>query len=141
MTRIVLDTNVLVAAAYQPNSSSGRLVSACADRRLTLVASRAILAEYEYILPRAIRNENLESLLTVVQQADICDPGETPQVVEGDPQDDMLPAAACSGGASLLVTSDRQVLQVGSYQGIQILRPAEAVGWLASQGINLATPS
>ena len=39
VTRVVLDTNVLVAAAYNPASASRRIVEACPDRQLTPVLS------------------------------------------------------------------------------------------------------
>ena len=41
VTRVVLDTNVLVAAAYNPRSASRRVVEACLGGELTPVLSRA----------------------------------------------------------------------------------------------------
>jgi predicted nucleic acid-binding protein len=53
--RVVLDTNVLVAAAYNPDSASRRVVEACLGGELTAVLSPALRREYEFILSRTIR--------------------------------------------------------------------------------------
>jgi predicted nucleic acid-binding protein len=55
-TRAVLDTNVLVAAAYNPRSASRHVVEACLAGELTPVLSGALRREYEFILARAARS-------------------------------------------------------------------------------------
>jgi predicted nucleic acid-binding protein len=50
VTRVVLDTNVLVAAAYNPRSASRQVVEACLGGGLTPVVSGALRREYEFIL-------------------------------------------------------------------------------------------
>jgi predicted nucleic acid-binding protein len=47
ITRIVLDTNVLVAAAYNAGSDSRRIAEACLHGELTAVLSPALRREYE----------------------------------------------------------------------------------------------
>jgi predicted nucleic acid-binding protein len=46
VTRVVLDTNVLVAAAYNPRSASRHVVEACLGGKLTPVLSSALRREY-----------------------------------------------------------------------------------------------
>src|SRR5262249_11551361 len=53
--RVVLDINVLVAAAYNPDSASRRVVAACLSGELAAVLSLALRREHEFILPRAAR--------------------------------------------------------------------------------------
>ncbi len=70
MKRIVCDTNILVAAAYNSRSASHRIVIAAERGELELVVSPAVLREYEYILPRAVRlPERLQWLQTIIAAA------------------------------------------------------------------------
>jgi hypothetical protein len=48
--RAVLDTNVLVAAAYSPDSASRRVVEVCLDGERTAVVSPALRLEHEVAL-------------------------------------------------------------------------------------------
>lgn len=123
--RVVVDTNVLVGSAYNPRSASRTIVTACQRGDLQLFASPATLREYELILPRAIRNrQQRDQLLDLVYQACQVQPRATPRVVPGDPQDDKFVAVAVAASAVALVTNDQAVLDVGSYQGIAMLRPS-----------------
>jgi putative PIN family toxin of toxin-antitoxin system len=129
--RVVIDTNVLVGAAYNPGSASARVVAACLDGRLVAVVSPALLGEYAWILPRAVRGagrlEPVERFLAVAVEVV---PAETVPVVAGDPADDALFAAAVAGGARAIVTNDRPVLEVGSFRGVAVIRPSECAAAL-----------
>ena len=92
--RVVLDTNVLVAAAYNPASASRRVVEACLAGELTPVVSGALLREYEFILARAARGRPyLERIHQLLGGAEVVEPAQTPRVVPDDPGDDKLVAA------------------------------------------------
>lgn len=129
--RVVLDTNVLIAAAYNPRSASARLVQLCRDGDLVMVVSPDLNREYDLILERALHGKaDRESIDGARGRAELCRPAETPRVVETDPADDMLLAAAVEGGAEAVVTNDAGVLNVGTYRGVRIIRPRELVSEL-----------
>ncbi|MDE2766696.1 MAG: hypothetical protein OXO54_05830 [Chloroflexota bacterium] len=46
------------------------------------------------------------------------------------PADDLIVATAIAGEASYLVTGDRQLRNLGEYQGVRILGPRAFVDWL-----------
>jgi predicted nucleic acid-binding protein len=121
----VLDTNVLVAAAYNPGSASRRVVEGCLHGELAPVLSPALRREYELILSRAVRGrpyqERLQSLL---ERADVIVPEATPRVVPDDPDDDKLVALARAAGATL-VTNDAHLLALAGQEGLPIVRPAD----------------
>jgi PIN domain len=48
---VVLDTNVFVAAGFNPGSHSARLVEAVRDGRLRMVWNDATHAEIEHVMP------------------------------------------------------------------------------------------
>ena len=49
------------------------------------------------------------------------------------PADDLILAAAVSGGASYLVTGDRRNRNPGEYQGVRIVGPRGFVDWLGAR--------
>ena len=122
---VVLDTNVLVAAAYNPRSASHRVVEACLGGGLTPVVSGALRREHEFILARAARGRlYLERLHQLLDGAEVVEPARTPRVVPDDPEDDKLVAAALAAGA-LLVTNDAHLLAIAGHEGLKVVRPAD----------------
>jgi putative PIN family toxin of toxin-antitoxin system len=128
LVRVVLDTNVLIGDAYNKESASARIVESCLEGRLTPLVSEALRAEYERMLPRAVRGpfwrSRFEQLLSGSEVAEF---EVIAAVVEEDPSDDILFATAISGRAHAIITNDRLVLRVGNYQGIRVVRPRQFI--------------
>jgi putative PIN family toxin of toxin-antitoxin system len=123
--RVVVDTNVFVASAYQARSASRTIVEKCRSGELTLIVSPAVRREYEQVLPRAIRSPDETARIEgVLEGAKEVQPLETPAVVVDDPSDDKFFAAAAAGNVEALISSDRRVLAVGEYRGVRVLTPA-----------------
>jgi putative PIN family toxin of toxin-antitoxin system len=111
--RVVLDTNVLVAAFATRGLCEDVFRAVLAEHEL--VVSDPILAELERVLvdklglprPRA-------SAITkfVHDQADIAEPLEPASWPENDPDDRWIVATALVGKADVLVTGDRDLLEV-----------------------------
>jgi putative PIN family toxin of toxin-antitoxin system len=124
-TRVVLDTNVLIAAVYNPASASRRVVEACLGSELMPVLSPALRREYEFILARAARGQPyLERIHRLVDGAEMVEPAHTPRVVADDAEDDKLVSAALAAGA-ILVTNDAHLLAIAGHQGLKVVRPAD----------------
>jgi len=54
-------------------------------------------------------------------------PASVPRVVIADPDDDHVIAAALAAQAEIILSGDRHLLELGSYQNIRILNPTEAI--------------
>lgn len=122
--RVVLDTNVLIAAARAAGSASRKLLAACTERRFQAVVGSHLRDEYDYICERALRNAGRQPLLrqfldSLEQVA--ADPAA--HHVPDDPQDAMVVAAAVASGAEAIISNDKHLLQLDPYQGIPVLRP------------------
>jgi putative PIN family toxin of toxin-antitoxin system len=125
VTRVVLDTNVLVAAVYNAGSASRRVVEACLGGELTPVLSGALRREYEFILGRAARGRPyLEQIHRVLSSAEVVEPARTPRVVPDDPEDDKLVAAALAAGA-VLISNDAHLLALAGHEGLRVVRPVD----------------
>jgi len=136
--RVVLDTNVVVSALLwggQPKA----LLRAATDDDLLLCTSPALLDELRDVLARPHLASRLEQFHPSLDRAmtlyaGLCltvFPTSLPGAVAADQDDDHVVAAAIEGRADLIVSGDRHLLDLGRYEDIHIVTPAEAVRLLA----------
>lgn len=119
--RVLLDTNVVVSAILF-GGVPRQLLEAALAGDLDLVTSQPLLAELETVLTRkfefptsmtaSIRAE-LEGLSEVVEPVQI-------ERVTRTVADDLVLATAVAGAAEMLVTGDKELLEMGAYEGIPI---------------------
>jgi putative PIN family toxin of toxin-antitoxin system len=131
LPRIVLDTNVLIAAARSPDSASRWIVEACCAGRFLLLVSDALLREYDFIRERALRGVDSAPLLDeLVGRAERVRADPSRHRVPDDPDDAKVLATAADGGACVLVTNDQHLLCLDPCGELRILRPGAARRWL-----------
>ncbi len=127
--RILLDTNVLLSAALF-GGGPGVLVELVQSGRVRAVTSLHILREFQDVLtsPRFGIDPRLAEELAVemasMMEVVVVGPPRASWVT--DPKDDPIVETALQGGASVLVTGDRRLLQA-EVPGIQVLTVAEMV--------------
>ncbi len=101
-----------------------------------LFASAPLLAESAGILTRAKFAKALaatglpleELVLGYAELATTVVPADIPPTILADPADDQVLACALAAKADLIVSGDKHLHSLGShYQGIAIVRPAEAM--------------
>ncbi len=137
--RFVIDTNLLVSGVI----SSGlprQLLEAARTGEFELCTSEVLLAELQRVLGRTkfanrLAGQTPESIAADLRKlAIVVTPTSVPRVVPTDPDDDHVLAAALAGAADLIASGDRRdLLPLGSYQGIPILTAREAWERLAPQ--------
>lgn len=122
--RIVLDTNVLLAA-FGTRGLCEAVLAVCLESH-ELVLSEHILAEVRRHLQGKFRapERQVRQIVTFLRgQAEVVEPVRLPSNVCRDPSDGPVIGTAIAGGVALLVTGDEDLLCLGQYEGISILSP------------------
>ena len=135
LLRLVLDTDVLVAAMRSRGGASWRLVDRALAREFTLLLSVPLVLEYEAVLRR---EEHRKVRLSVPELDQVINSlvrvAEAVQIrflwrpLLSDPTDDMVLETAVNGRADLLVTfNQKDFAAVAEGFAFKILRPSEAL--------------
>jgi putative PIN family toxin of toxin-antitoxin system len=128
----VLDTNVLasgVAGSLLPESIPGGLVCAWRAGAFSLVVSEHILSELTrtlatpYFRTRLSLGQVARAQRLLRRRATIVSLTAQVTGVATHPEDDLVLATAVSGKAQYLVTGDRKLQELGSYEGVRIVSP------------------
>lgn len=134
--RLVLDTDVVVAAMRSPTGASAALLEAALNGKVTMLANVALMLEYEAV---CVRSEHLEAAglsgpelgVFLDALASLAEPVESHFVWRPrlrDPGDEMVLEAAVNGGASGIVTFNaRDYGTVPAEFGIRVLLPRDAL--------------
>ena len=127
--KAIIDSSVLVSAFLTRDGASGLLVKAGLDRRFEMHVSDQILAEtnrrlryrpklsdrYGYKDDDVTRYiSDLAAGVTVLTNLPII------ESVCRDPDDDHVIAAALAAAADCIISGDRDLLELGSYQGVSM---------------------
>ena len=129
--RVVLDTNVLVSALLFKGRLS-RIVRLWHEGRIIPIISRETFDELRTVLQypgfsfsrediRAIVEEEILPFFEVVQEK---------RAIQGicrDPDDDKFLSCAVSGRADCIVSGDQDILDLGRYPSIKIIRASEFI--------------
>lgn len=137
--RLVLDTNVVLSALLWRGTPYRLLTTIARQPHIQLYSSTALLEELADVLTRPSASKRLalidrtvrEVLADYVETIELVEPRSVPRVVLDDADDDQVIAAAVAARADIIVSGDRKhLLPLGSYQGIDIIDAADALGRL-----------
>lgn len=118
---IVLDTNVIVGAllSTRRQSANQRLYRLWLQRRVQLIVSREIVAEYLELIERlSISPPRAEAFRQRLQRRDVVTHVNLgPRFTESrDPDDNLMLATASVGKAAYLITNDHDLLDIPAEQ-------------------------
>jgi uncharacterized protein len=133
--RVIVDTNIIVSA-YLGGVLEGIIV-AWKSGKFTLVVSKEIAEEYLEVLRRPkfkIEKAEVDDFAaSLLDRADFVIPLGTLNVIEGDPTDNKFLEAAVAGNASLIVSGDNHLLDLGRFRKTSIITPRRFVDILQSE--------
>lgn len=124
--RIVLDSSVLIAAIARPGVCT-ELVDEVARDHILLV-SEHILGEVGQKLREKFEvpaEEVAEIVSSIRACSELVVPASVPPEACRDANDLPILGAAIGGRANLLITVDKDMLSLGSFRGIPVIKPGE----------------
>jgi len=132
MRRIVFDTTILISAFLRPGGLSDELFGLAADDAFALLLAEPIIAEArdKLLTSSRLRSRYAYNAAAVTSfcralalLAEIVQDLPSLTGVVRDPDDDMIIACAIKGQADAIITRDKDLLSLRSYQGIAIITP------------------
>ena len=127
--RVVIDTNVLIGGLFSTTSTPAKAVEK-AVTRAQLVATLETLRElieklHSPRFDRYVRRERRDALLErVASLVEIIDVLQSIRASR-DPKDDRFLEAAVNGRADVIVTGDKDLLDLNPFRGVAIMTPAD----------------
>lgn len=137
----VVDTNVLVSATLIRGGNEDKILRAWRAGAFDLAFSRATLGELSRVLTyeklrkrRWLSDEQVVVLVDSLAELSILAPGELQVKASRDLDDDKFVAVAIESEADVVVTGDKDLLDINGFRGVSILRPAEFLARLRWEG-------
>jgi putative PIN family toxin of toxin-antitoxin system len=121
--RVVADTNVFISALMF-GGLPGIFLDLALRRKFALVISTAVLDELNEKLRGKFAVSERDALAIRAKlegNADVADPSFELNAVPDDPDDNRILECAVAGKADFIVSGDRHLLRIESYDGIAIV--------------------
>jgi hypothetical protein len=133
--RLILDTNVFLAALLSARGAPAKLLAAWERNLFTLVISDDLLAELREVLRRPffrarLRESDAELFVASLHDLAFCHPQPPPSGAARDAKDSLLLALAAASEAAFLVTGDKRLLALKRHGAPRIVTPAAMLEFL-----------
>jgi putative PIN family toxin of toxin-antitoxin system len=123
--KIVLDTNVLINGFKDEYSYEKKIIDAVVAGEIEAYANRQTLGENRLISSHLIDNDEYQNRLNdLFAQINWVQNLRNIHIVS-DPEDNKILESAVEAGADYLITSDNALLDIGKYQNVRIVTPAQ----------------
>ena len=134
--RVVLDSNVIISG-FLFGGPPARLLEHALHDSVQACTSLPILDEVRDVLQRPKFGLSSDQAFTLIEELhDLCEivtPRKRINVVTADPDDNAILECAHAAKARLVVSGDSHLLDLGQWNGIDILSPADAIQRVESQ--------
>ncbi len=127
MIGVTADTNFYVSSLVFADIPR-QFVQAAEDGKFQLAISEPLIAELREVLVRRFawsQDEVAETLSQLAGCTTLMHPTQIIDAVPADPDDNRVLECAVQAGSGYIVTGDNDLLRLGSYGGISILRVAD----------------
>ena len=134
--KAILDTNVLISAYVFPGGKPEAVYRLAIEGRLEIGTSLPLLAEFGRVLDVKFSwmPDRVEAAVAQMTRiASVVEPVETIHVITADPADDRVLEAAQAFSAEVIVSGDRHLLDLGTWNGIEIASPAAFIDRWSSE--------
>ncbi len=135
VTRVVIDTNLIIAGMYKPRSASNKIIDLCLEHKLLAVYSGKTKDENIFILEKVRPPaEYLHKIVSFYSKAVYVPKPETRVDICSDKSDNKYFEAAIAGQAQYIISSDRHLLEHDGYHGIRVMRPGRFLREIRKKG-------
>jgi putative PIN family toxin of toxin-antitoxin system len=125
--KVVVDTNVVISGTFF-GGNPRRVVEAVVDHRVGASASASILEEYDEVVEEVIRKGyghfDAGGFRRFVDSLSLVSPTSEIRACR-DPDDDKFIECAVDAKALYIVSGDKDLLDLGSFAGVEIVTAAE----------------
>ena len=125
--KIVIDTNVLISAVFF-GGNPRKIIEAVADDDFHAFATPAIIEEYCEIVDEIVKRKqgrlNQRILSPLIEKLSVIETVSTIKISR-DPDDDKFIECAIDAGAIYIISGDKDLLDIGEYQNVQIITAQE----------------
>ncbi len=131
---VVFDTNILISALLSTSSNPFRCLALAKIGQVESVTCQEILNEFaeKLIIKFKFSQEMAQAAVEEVRSFSRLVAISTElQAVDADPDDDMVVECAVVGGVTHIVTGDKHLLSLRTYQAIAIVKATEFVALLS----------
>ena len=124
--KVVVDTNVFVSALLF-GGKPGKLIPLWQRGTIRPLASKEIIDEYLRVLtyPKfklAEKEINFFLYHEILPYFEVINVGSDPRIIKKDPEDDKFIRCALAGKAKWIISGDRHLLALKTYQKIKIIK-------------------
>ena len=127
MRRVTLDSNIYISA-FVFGGKPLQLLEMAIDGEIAVAISDAIVEEVVGVLEAKFgwsRTRANEARQTIRAFADRVVPAESLDVIQVDPDDNRVVECAVAAGSDAIITGDADLLALGSFRGIAVVRAAD----------------
>lgn len=140
MIRAVLDTNTIISGLLWVGAPA-QAIDAALDDRYVLLSTPVLIAELRRVLNRpkfvkqlALIQKTADNLLEHYEHlVEMVEPAPVEPAIKDDPTDDHILACAVGGKATHIVSGDRHLTKLQSYEQIPIISVNEFVALLSDE--------
>lgn len=128
MLRVTADTNILISALIFPGGKPFQLLELARGGKMNLTVSAAILDEMAGVLARKFNwqpEEIAAGRKWITEMARTVKPAVRLDIIKEDPPDNRILECASAAGSDYIVSGDKDLLRLGRYDSIRIVRVAE----------------
>lgn len=124
LTRVVIDTNLIIAGRYKPKSASNKIIDLCLEQELLAVYSGRTKDENLFILEKVRPPADyLNKIIKFYSKAMYIPKPQTRINICSDKSDNKYFETAVDGQAQYIISNDRHLLEHDGYYGIKVMRP------------------
>lgn len=124
--KVVIDTNVFVAGIFW-SGPPYTILQAWQEKKIQVAITKDILDEYHRVAELLQQKYSTIDLTPIIEwvttYSEICHPAPLSKRISVDPDDDKFIACAIAAKANIIISGDKDLLDVSGVFGIQVIKP------------------